>query len=199
MYNILLSVLEFADSPRLHSIGDVEPFTNATFIVGEASRELLEKGYPADPKSDILQSTIPTERTRFLPVSAFDTAVGPFPRAHDYFGDGSLYLVDAVGHLAGHINVLARTSPTGSWIYLGADCAHDTRLLTGEKEVAFMLDAQGHMLCAHADKDAAVEHIGRVGALLKMPKVHVLLAHDWEWYEKNKGGEAFLPGKITPL
>ncbi len=122
--------------------------------------------------------------------------MGPFPRAHDYFGDGSLYLIDAVGHLAGHINVLARTSETGSWIYLGSDTAHDKRLLTGEKEVAFVLGPGGKMLCAHVSKDDAIEHIRRVGSLLKVPKVLVLLGHDSEWYERNKNGPAFLPGVI---
>ncbi|KAI0762011.1 beta-lactamase-like protein [Trametes elegans] len=168
-------------------IGDTAPFTDATFVVGEGARDLLDKGYPADPKSDILQSTVPRERTQFFPASAFNAAVGPFPRAHDFFGDGSLYLVDAIGHLAGHVNVLARTSAAGSWIFLGSDAAHDRRLLTGEAE-----------LRAHACKADAVEHIRRVGSLLGVPRVQVLLAHDWEWYEANKGGGAFLPGKIPP-
>ncbi|EKM58491.1 uncharacterized protein PHACADRAFT_90578, partial [Phanerochaete carnosa HHB-10118-sp] len=148
------------------------------------------------PKSAIWQS-IPVERTRFLSSSDFSMSVGPFPRAYDYFGDGSPYLVEAPGHVDGHINVLARTSRDGSWIFLGGDSAHDTRLLTGEKEVAFKIDASGQSLCAHEHKDIAIEHIRRVGSLLKVPKVHVLLAHDWEWYE-NKGGGAFLPGVIPP-
>ncbi|KAI8986265.1 beta-lactamase-like protein [Trametes punicea] len=189
---IVLSHLHF------DHIGDAAPFVNATFVIGEAGRELLENGYPANPKSDILQSTVPLERTRFLPSSAFDTSIGPFPRAHDYFGDGSLYLIDATGHLPGHLNVLARTSATGSWIYLCGDSAHDRRLLTGEKEVAFVVDPTGHTLCAHTSKDDAVAHIRRIGSLLGVPKVHVLLAHDWEWYEQNKGGSAFLPGTIPP-
>ena len=149
--------------------------------------------------SDILDSTVPLDRTDFLEEDQFNGSIGPFPRAHDYFGDGSLYIVDAAGHLKGHINILARTSPTGSWIYLGADTAHDVRLLTGEKEVAFMAGPNGKTLCAHANKEEAEEHIRRVGSLLKIPRVHVLLAHDWEWYEENKGGTAFLPGTIPPL
>lgn len=168
-------------------------------MVGEGSQGLLSNGFPAKPESDILQETIPVERTRFLTAGELNTPIGPFPRAHDYFGDGSLYIIDAVGHLAGHINILARTSPTGSWIYLGGDTAHDTRLLTGEKEIAFLVDpASGHVHCAHWNKTEAIEHIKRVGSLLKVPGVHVLLAHDWQWYEENKGGDAFLPGFIPP-
>ncbi|KAL7279676.1 hypothetical protein ACG7TL_006083 [Trametes sanguinea] len=179
-------------------IGDAASFSNATFVVGEGSRAILEDGYPKNPKSDILQSSIPLDRARFLPTSAFDTAIGPFPRAHDYFGDGSLYLIDAVGHLAGHLNVLARTSATGSWIYLAGDSAHDRRMLTGERGIAVIQRPDGHTLCVHAHKEDAVETIRRIGSLLDVPKVHVLLAHDQEWYEENKDGDAFLPGKIPP-
>ncbi|KAI0738714.1 Metallo-hydrolase/oxidoreductase [Daedaleopsis nitida] len=167
-------------------IGDASAFPNAIFILGPGSGELLAAGYPSDPSSDILSSTVPAGRTRILRPDDFAAAVGPFPRAHDFFGDGSLYLVDAVGHVAGHLNVLARTSADGAWILLGGDTAHDTRLLTGECEV----------LCAHADKERAVEHIRRTGSLLGVPRVHVLLAHDREWYEKNRGGPALLPGVI---
>ncbi len=184
----------------LDSVGRPESFTNAKFVVGPGARELLEKGFPGNPESDILTSTVPLdeERSRFLTHEEFHVAIGPFPRAHDYFGDGSMYIIDAEGHLAGHVNILARTSATGSWIYLGGDTAHDLRLLTGEKEVAEIATTDGHKLCVHADKEKAIEHIKRVGSLLAVPKVHVLLAHDQEWYEKNKGGGAFFPGVIPP-
>ena len=167
--------------------------------MGPGSRELLEDGFPGNPASDILSDTVPIERTRFLTEADFNVAIGPFPRAHDYFGDGSLYLVDAVGHLAGHINVLARTSASGSWIYLGGDTAHDIRLLTGECEVAEIPGPGGRIICAHVRKDDAVVHIRRVGSLMQLPNVHVLMAHDWQWHEKNKDGEAFLPGVIPPI
>ena len=169
-------------------------------MVGPGGRELLEKGFPGNPESDILTSTVSLDeaRSRFLTHEEFNVSIGPFPRAHDYFGDGSMYIIDAEGHLAGHINILARTSAMGSWIYLGGDTAHDLRLLTGEKEVAEIVAPDGHKHCIHTDKEKAIEHIKRVGSLLTVPKVHVLLTHDREWYEKNKGGDAFFPGVIPP-
>lgn len=105
------------------------------------------------------------------------------------------------GHVAGHINVLVRTSANGSWILLGGDSAHDWRLMTGEKAFACVEDtATGNVRCImHADKDAAEENLGRVRALLQAPKVQVLIAHDVPWYEANKGGTAFLPGVIPAL
>ena len=105
------------------------------------------------------------------------------------------------GHVAGHINVLARTSANGSWILLGGDSAHDWRIVTGEKAFACVVDeATGRTQCLmHADKDAAEENLGRVRALLRVPKVQVLITHDVPWYEANKGGAAFLPGVIPAL
>ena len=44
-------------------------------------------------------------------------------RAIDFFGDGSLYFLDAPGHAVGHINALARTSPD-TFIFMGADSFH---------------------------------------------------------------------------
>ncbi|KAF7330833.1 N-acyl homoserine lactonase AttM [Mycena venus] len=191
---VILSHLHF------DHIGDHSPFTKATFVIGGEVKDELFAGFPHTPTSDILATSVPLDRTRFLSASEFTTSIGPFPKAIDYFGDGSLYLVDAAGHMSGHINAFARTSSDGSWIYLGSDTAHDVRLLTGEKEVGEVSDPRtpGTMLCAHVNKEVAITHIERVGSLMKVPGVHVLVAHDWRWYEENKGGDAYFPGKIPP-
>jgi glyoxylase-like metal-dependent hydrolase (beta-lactamase superfamily II) len=50
--------------------------------------------------------------------------IGQFS-AFDYFGDGSLYLIDSPGHCVGHLCALARTSTNPStFIFLGGDAAH---------------------------------------------------------------------------
>ncbi|KAG1836632.1 beta-lactamase-like protein [Suillus subalutaceus] len=180
-------------------IGDHEPFTRATFVVGEGCRELLTSGYPIDPNSLFSSTALPHERTKFLPLSDFSVPIGPFPLALDFFGDGSMYVIDAPGHIGGHINILARTSSDGAWILLGGDSAHDYRLITGEKEVAHSIDSSGRVWCMHGDKDKAVENIARIRSLLGIPRVQVLIAHDSKWYEENKGSAAFLPGTIPPL
>ncbi|KAI0775596.1 Metallo-hydrolase/oxidoreductase [Trametes elegans] len=178
-------------------VGNTSMFPNATFFLGADAEELLAHSYPVDPKSPCLQSAVPLEHTRFLDAE-FTQSIGPFPRAYDFFGDGSMYIIDAPGHLPGHINVLARTNPTGSWIYLAGDTAHDYRILTGEREVAVALQPDGLVRCIHSNKEQAEEHIRRVRTLLGNHKVLVLLAHDFRWYEENKGGNAFLPGYIPP-
>ncbi len=116
--------------------------------MGYDAEEFIKTVYPTNPLSNILQTSIHTSRTRF--ISSFTESIGPFPRAYDYFGDGSLYLIDAAGHLPGHVNILARTNATGSWIYLAGDTAHDMRLLTGERAVASSVES-GHMVSAHTE------------------------------------------------
>ncbi|KAL7279588.1 hypothetical protein ACG7TL_005993 [Trametes sanguinea] len=179
-------------------VGDTSLFPNATFILGGDAKEYLAlRSYPTDPDSLCLESAVPLERTVFLDKE-FTQAIGPFSRAYDYFGDGSMYIIDAPGHLPGHINVLARTNASGSWIYLAGDSAHDMRILTGEREVAVALQPDGHVRCIHLDKEKAEEHIRRVRTLLAVPHMLVLLAHDDQWYEANKGTGVFLPGTIPP-
>ncbi|KIJ65713.1 hypothetical protein HYDPIDRAFT_110861 [Hydnomerulius pinastri MD-312] len=180
-------------------IGDHSPFTKATFVVGEDCRDILTSGYPINPKSQFLADSVPLERTRFLSRSDFITSIGPFPHALDYFGDGSMYVIDSPGHLGGHVNVLARTSSDGAWILLGGDSAHDFRLITGEREVAYSVNDTGVVRCAHINREVAEETIRRIGKLLKLPRVQVLIAHDYNWYNTNKGGAAFFPGAITPV
>jgi len=95
------------------------------------------------------------------------------------FNDGSLLVVNAPGHLPGHVNVLATVSDHHQ-VYLGGDACHDRRLLTGEKEIGEWQDAHGHTCCIHADPKAAEETIARI-AQLEKDGVEVIFAHDVEW------------------
>ncbi|KAF8227383.1 hypothetical protein L208DRAFT_1405516 [Tricholoma matsutake] len=175
-------------------VGDPTPFTTSTFIVGNEAKSLFNLGYPADPKSSFPSDLLPPSRTKFLSPDSWQP-LGPFPRALDFYGDGSLYIIDAAGHLEGHINVLARTSADGAWIYLAGDSAHHWDLITGKGNIAHH-PTYG---CAHVNEELAKEHIRRIRALHELPRVKVLLAHDGPWYESNKDGPAFWPGKIVSL
>ncbi|KAG2352672.1 beta-lactamase-like protein [Suillus spraguei] len=162
-------------------VGDPSPFTKAEFILGEGSKQAF-----LDPGS----------------CHTFDlnVAIGPYPHAMDIFGDGSIYIVDASGHADGHINILARTSPDGAWILLGADSAHHPDLITGKMQVAYHVDAKtGAVTCVHQYKEVAEENIRRMRSLLEIQRVQVLVAHDIVWYAENKGKEVFLPHTIPPL
>jgi len=181
--------------------GDPTLFPSSTFVVGEGTQALVARGYPADPNSKIPQDLLPADRTRVLAdADARWAPLGPFPRALDFFGDGSVFVVDAPGHLPGHINLLARTSADGGWIYLAGDACHDYKLLTGAARMAMRTDEHGHGHCImHTDLAAAETHIARMLEVRRGPRVRLLLAHDVPWYEETKGEEGFWPRQIKSL
>lgn len=182
-----------------YSVGDAKPFTNATFVLGGQAEPILKSGYPHNLESVIDARSVPLDRTRFLECDLFTESIGPFPFAYDYYGDGSLYVVDAPGHMPGHINLLARTSSTGSWMYLAGDTCHDISVILGEREFQVTHDSEGNVICAHADVGMAKRHIERVRALYSNPYVEIILAHDWRWYDSVKGiRNVFFPGVISP-
>jgi len=99
----------------------------------------------------------------------------------------------------GHLNVLVRTSADGGWLYLAGDSAHDWRLIRGEGEIAVKQHPQFGRVCFHADIEEAKATQKNIAQFLKLPRTQCILAHDVEWYAKNRGGSAFFPGKITSV
>jgi glyoxylase-like metal-dependent hydrolase (beta-lactamase superfamily II) len=187
-------------------IGDTAPFTKAQFVVGGETRKILRPGYPGNPNSMFSSDLLPEGRTLFLsptgngPDAHKWTSLGPFPQAYDYFGDGSLYVIDAAGHLPGHSNILARTSSDGGWIYLAGDSAHDWRLVRGQSDIAAHQDEHGHVtMCMHLDIPKARLTIERISKLLDYPRVRVIIAHDVDFWEANQDRAAFWPGKLPSL
>jgi glyoxylase-like metal-dependent hydrolase (beta-lactamase superfamily II) len=121
------------------------------------------------------------------------------PNTIDLFGDGSLYIVHAPGHLPGHINVLARTSAAKS-VYLAGDACHDMRLFNGTHEIATWEDDAGKTCCIHVDRGQAEETIARIRRLaqegLGKGQVEVAFAHSPEWEEEAKQDGRFWPGML---
>jgi hypothetical protein len=129
--------------------------------------------------------------------------LGPFPYAADFFGDGSLYVIDTPGHLYGHVNLLARVA-AGRWIYLGGDCCHDFRILSGEKDVAEYDDGHSGVRSVHTDTEVAKGSLGRIKELMGMSggkdtgggkvEIEVVVAHDGGWMRRNR--DKFFPGAL---
>ncbi|KAF5389340.1 hypothetical protein D9757_003504 [Collybiopsis confluens] len=174
--------------------GNTKLFPNSQFVVGAGAADLFKPGYPEDPTSGFESDLLPAGRTRFLEFRDLPP-LGIFPHALDFYGDGSLYIVDAAGHLPGHVIAIARTSSDGGWILLGGDSAHHWNLITGESQIA--VGRPGFVGgCAHLDLSAATQNIERIRAFWKSPRTRVILAHDAPWYKENKDGDAFWPGHI---
>jgi len=109
-------------------------FTNANMICGPGSTALCSPGWPEVPSSKfdgrIWDSSIRTFPLSELPSTTSSKdwqPLGPFPHAHDFFGDGSFYLIDAPGHMQGNLAALGKVYTKYGrvkWIFLGGDCAH---------------------------------------------------------------------------
>ncbi len=120
---------------------------------------------------------------------------GNLPRVLDIFQDGSVLIVDAPGHLPGHINILAKTGPHTS-VYLAGDACHDRRIVRGEREIGEWQDAEGHMCCIHGDRKLAEQTIERIRELEERG-VEVIFAHDVEWEENPANKSRFLGASLS--
>ena len=192
------------------------------FIVGPGSLDLLNgtKNVSVGSHSHFEKDLLPLERTIELPdvdlepVAQMEKAsttaasggaginIPPWqalgdvlPHTIDLFGDGSLYIVHAPGHLPGHINVLARTGQ-GKLVYLAGDACHDIRLFHGTHKIATWEDDAGKMCCIHVDRVKAEETIGRIKKLADGGHVEVVFAHNPDWEEKAKEEGRFWPGTL---
>ena len=178
------------------NIGDPAAFPNATFLIGNEGLRLLENGFPYNPSSPYSTTSLPLDRLIFLtPDDALSwKALGPFPRANDIFKDGSMYIVDAPGHLPGHMNLLVRSSSRGTWVYLAGDSTHNSRTLLSDKP-GKSSDSGANLLGIHSDPGAAEEHLSRVKKLLAnadtRTSIDVVLTHDREWAARNRA--SFFP------
>ena len=192
-------------------IGTPADFSRATFVVGAGTLRLAMHGAPHYPPAMFDPELLPPGRTFELPPATTDTQsptaaaqqqtqtshtwepLSVFPYALDFFDDGSLYVIDAPGHLTGHINLLCRLA-ADRWVYLGGDCCHDPRIITGKKDVAEYSDGEGGTRSVHMNLPKARETLGRVRKLIEEEgsRVEWVVAHDGGWAARNGG--AFWPG-----
>lgn len=191
-------------TPQVHwdHVGEPRDFPGSTFVIGNGALDLLHgrgtslRGSHSFFESDLLppertiQLSNPHEKAEEETSKQKSMVDGPdffqdwipynnLPRVLDIFHDGSLYIVDAPGHLPGHINLLARTAPL-STVYLAGDACHDRRIMRNERQIGEWLDTEGHICCIHADKHLAQQTIERIREL-ESRGTEVIFAHDHEW------------------
>lgn len=186
-----------------------------TFLVGSGALGLLSGKTTLDIGSHSFfeADLLPPERTSELPNPSNSSNTSqhkwkplhPFPNVIDFFGDGSVYIVDAPGHLPGHINLMCRISRS-KFVILAGDACHDVRLFTGERDIATWTDNHGKYCCIHADVPAAKETIARLREVgyngiqidgeTEKAEVEVIFAHNADWEAAAKKQNRFWPGKL---
>ncbi|OQE08115.1 hypothetical protein PENVUL_c011G09746 [Penicillium vulpinum] len=114
-------------------IGEPKAFGKSTFVVGPGTSSLLENSsslrgshsffepnlLPASRTIELAPVIGASEKVTFTDMSTKNEVMpdftqswvpyGSLPRVMDIFRDGSVLIVDAPGHLPGHINLLIRT------------------------------------------------------------------------------------------
>ncbi|MEO5885125.1 MAG: N-acyl homoserine lactonase family protein [Candidatus Limnocylindrales bacterium] len=110
-------------------IGGISELPNAEFVV--SAREWATMQQPLPELRGFLRRYIDVPGVRyrkveFEPVS--DPAFGPFDRAHDLMGDGSLVLLPTPGHTPGSMSLLVRRT-SGAPLLMVGDVTYQVRLL----------------------------------------------------------------------
>ncbi|OAP60192.1 hypothetical protein AYL99_05194 [Fonsecaea erecta] len=187
--------IDFVVLSHLHfdHIGDPYEFPHCQVVVGPGSTEASSPGYPTDPNSPYLGSIIQHPELRELSRSKDPwIPFGPFERAFDFFNDGSFLLLDAPGHMPGHLIGVARTGED-EYVLMGGDCCHHRKIFTGEAQVAEGY-GPGGASSMHKDLGEAKSTITKVHELSQREDVMVCLAHDSYLEPALKVFPAFLNG-----
>ncbi|KAH6699949.1 beta-lactamase-like protein [Cadophora sp. MPI-SDFR-AT-0126] len=109
-------------------IGNMALFPASTaLLVGQGfkANDKVMPGYPENATSPVPSNSFTERELIEINFNTTHLTIGGF-RAHDYFSDGSLYLLDTPGHCKGHICALARTTAgeESSFVFLGGDICH---------------------------------------------------------------------------
>lgn len=159
---------------HLDHVGDFNKFPTAELVIGAGGKAFLEDAYPTNPTS--MFEEFPAGRKVAYVDFANATPVGTFERAVDFFGDGSLYLVEAPGHIPGHLCALARVAPN-AFLFLAADICHNRLCYAPGMRV---VNAANHI-----SHEVAKETVAKLARLHKeVPEAVVVLAHEKEREEE---------------
>lgn len=195
------------------------------FIIGAGASDLLsgKSSLNIGSHSHFEADLLPADRTISLPdpsgketialppfgILRWSTNLSPFLASMDMFNDGTVYILDAPGHLPGHLNLLVRIclNPP-EYVILAGDSCHDIRLFTGERDIATWTDNEGRQCCIHADIDEAKRTIQRLRSVeteglrvyidgkKQVGRIEVVFAHNGAWAEEAMRNSRFWPGSL---
>ena len=112
---------------------------NATALFGPSSIDGAKPGWPTTPDSSYFSELVDPSHPWHKNVEELPgpndkgwKPFGPFERAWNLWDDGSVWIIDAPGHVKGNIAAAARLK-SGEWIVMGGDCAHSRFILLGNR------------------------------------------------------------------
>ncbi|KAJ6512251.1 beta-lactamase-like protein [Mycena vitilis] len=132
-------------------VGDMSKFPASTHLVFGGS--MLTDTCDVNSKSTLLKSDLAGRKLVPLQFEA-SLKIGGF-KAHDFFGDGSFYILDVPGHLAGHVCGLARVTPT-SFVFMGGDVCHHAGMFRPTAQLHRCMPCPGELLAAARRSVSAV-------------------------------------------
>jgi glyoxylase-like metal-dependent hydrolase (beta-lactamase superfamily II) len=148
-------------------IGGLPQLRHATIVVAEEEWRSLNRPMPALRgllRSHIDLDGLRWEQARFEPLP--DSALAPFTRGQDLFGDGSLVLLPTPGHTPGSLSLLVCRPDCPPLLMVG-DLTYDAELL-----------ADGHVPGVGVRRRLR-QTTAAVNALLqRIPELVILAAHD---------------------
>jgi hypothetical protein len=129
--------------------------SSTSLVTGPGFCSALLPGFPSRIDSPILETDYQGRSLR--EITDFETFVGGLP-AHDFFGDGSFYLLSTPGHAVGHLAGLARTTTSScgkddTFMLMGGDCCHHMAML--RPSIAHPLPCEVSLLTVTATAKAA--------------------------------------------
>ncbi|KAJ7638142.1 beta-lactamase-like protein [Mycena rosella] len=139
--------------------GDMSKFPSSTELV--FGQEMVRATYVTDPSSTLLESDLAGRNLVAVDFASSQLEFAGF-KVHDFFGDGSLYLLDVPGHLPGHLCALARVTPT-SFLFLGGDACHHAGLFRPTDKLHKHFPCPGDLLAA-TRRSVSAAHFSPPGA-----------------------------------
>lgn len=141
--------------------GDPSRFPPSTALyTGPGVIERFPTAWPTNKNAPLNEDAWTGRERKEISFDESSPRIGRF-QAHDFFGDGSFYVLNSPGHLLGHVCGLARTT-ADSFIFMGGDAAHHagefrpTEYVPLPDEIAFPappkgfpVPCPGHLLLDH--------------------------------------------------
>lgn len=143
--------------------------------MGAAAEEFLKSDlWPQNPEGTVPPFPEGNELVYFdfsaTPANRLVAPFATFERASDFYGDGSLYIVDTPGHFTGHLSAVARVAPD-AFVFLAGDVCHNR-----------LCYSPGHRLVSeynYADIEVARKSVQKLADLNRESEnVVVILAHE---------------------